>query len=111
MSLSGLLDQQCDILEQAEAKVGKLGGVNREPPTLVQAGVWCLVRPIGADNSPRQGKATLAISHRIYFDQDYGITTKHRLRVFDGRIFSVTGPTNFNSLGRLIGVDCLEIVE
>ena len=111
MSLSSLLNQQCDVLEQAEGVVGKLGGVNRESPLVVHQGLWCLVRPIRADNSPRQGKATLAISHRVYFDQDYGITTKHRLRVFDGRIFSVVGPINYNSYGQLVAVDVLEIVE
>lgn len=111
MSLEDFLDMRCDVLGQPEGAVDEIGGVDRDTYLPVATGAWCLVRPLGVDNSPRQGKAALNMTHRVYFASDPGTTTKHQLRLSDGRVLSVVGPVDFNSRGDLFAVDCTEMHE
>lgn len=113
MAIEDFLDQVCDIKRQARDGSGvvpqdELGGAVRDPYVTVHAGVPCLVRPLGADNTPRHERAGTRITHRVYFDEDLGITSEYQVHV-DGMVLTVVGPVNFNSMGELIALDCTEV--
>lgn len=110
MAIEDFLTQTAQLLAQVENQVDAMGAVENEPYTVVAANLPCLVRPISASNQPRHNRAELMISHRIYFDADAGFLASRQIQVA-GRVFTIIGPVDFNEMGRLIAVDCLEVRE
>lgn len=109
MSLEDFLDRTADVLVQANGQVDAVGGVVRSPYTVAVEAEPCCLRPLSAGKAPRNNRAELLASHRVYFGRDLGLTGKHQLRI-GARIFVVVSPVDANSRGELLAVDCLEVV-
>lgn len=110
MAIEDFLTQSAQLLAQTEGQVDVFAAVENEPYVVVEANLPCLVRPLSASNQPRHNKAELTISHRVYFAADHGFTPSRQIQV-NGRVFNIVGPVDYNSMGQLVAVDCLEIVE
>ena len=110
MPLEDFLSSKAQLLAQTEGQSDAMGAVEREPFVVVASDLPCMVRPVSGSNARRNDRAELLISHRIYFDADAGFLASRRILV-GSRVFTIVNPIDYNSLGRLVAVDCLEIVE
>lgn len=109
MAYADFLTQTCDILLQRSDQ-DALGGTVRDAYTVAESHVPTLYRNLGnaidAENHRRGSTGT----GRFYFLTDYGLTTRHQIKLGD-RIFNVVGTNDANSLGRVVAVDVEETVE
>ncbi len=110
MALGDFLTQLATLYTQREGVRDGFGADDNEPYAVVKAGIPCLVRPLSGTNAPRNDRAELMLTHRVYFAADEGFLSSRRL-VVDGRILQIVSPINHNSMGRLISVECKEVVE
>jgi hypothetical protein len=114
--IQDFLDKTCNLLLQAAPQQDAAGGMVRDPRTVDQGLVPCMVRELSGDNTAVDGKSTQTMTVYVYFDPadlDVEITTKHRIEVLReaplaNRQLVVTGTIDFNSMGELLRVECLE---
>jgi hypothetical protein len=118
MALTDFLDQFATIEVLDLATQDEVGSLDRDGAnkTTLATMVPCLVRPLSAREGRVNEKATLDITHRIYFAGDPlsgvlgRLTSRHRITVGD-RVYAPVQPIDVNSLNRLLQVDCVEDAE
>src|SRR5688500_17575286 len=83
MALDDFLDdRRCNICTMQTVQ-DAAGGVDREPYRVDHARVPVLVREMGGSRDRRNDKATQTKVGRLYFDADYGLTTRNRIQLLD----------------------------
>lgn len=118
MALEDFLNQSATIEALDLTTKDEVGSVDRDGANKVTLATQmpCLVRPLSAREGRVNEKATLDITHRIYFAGDplsgviSRLTSRHRITV-DGRVYAPIQPVDVNSLNRLLQVDCVEEAE
>lgn len=110
MPLEDFLGQVANLWARTEGVTDAFGAVDREPYVQVAANLACCVRPLSALSQRRNDRAGTELTHRVYFAEDADFKSSRRLTV-EGRTFEIVGAVDYNSLGRLLAVDCQEIVE
>lgn len=110
MALEDFLTMACGLYAQAAGAADSFGADDNEPYTLVKDAIPCLVRPLSGTNAARNDRAEMMLTHRVYFAADEGFLASRRL-VVGTRILQIVAPVDHNSMGRLVSVECREVVE
>lgn len=112
MSLADFLTDVCDVLAPARGQ-DEAGGMLSAPSAAAQTNVPCLLRERGGAVGRREGKAVWERGLTVYLDPadlDLTVTARHQLLVHGApsRRLVVVDVVDFNTLGRLLALDCTE---
>ena len=106
MSLRGLVSVHTVTIQRESITRGSMGAPVRTWAAR-HTNVGCRVQPLSAREAAALLKDGMRVSHRVYFDTDYGIDERDRI-VFNTRKLQVVGARNTDELDRLWAVDCEE---
>jgi len=90
------------------------GGIDGDPYTVLHDNVPVTVREQGGSNDPRNDKRTQISIGRLYFTEDYGLTTRCEVQLLDSvgqveRTLAIVNTANVMSMGRIWQVDYEEV--
>lgn len=105
MALADMLNSSAMLQAPATSK-SVLGGSGVTSWTAKASGVACRVRQLEADTIDAYGRLGYKVTHRFYFDTDYGFEAAKDRIVFDGAAYHVRSVNNAGGqLNRLFQVD------
>lgn len=111
LTASALFFTKTVTLERPAVNQDAAGGATRAfAPVSGSTDLAAAVQPLAARDVALFAGRNIQVSHAVYLSQDIGFQRGDRLRVSDGRLFTVAGDLDYAGAGRLFRLVCRELL-